>query len=101
MFMVSSAMPVLLRGIRSHLFIFVLFLMILRGGSKKNLLHFVSQSVLLFSSEVSLYIYIYIYIYILLFRSLIYLEFIFVYAVREYSNCISLSFLKKPVRWSP
>ena len=57
MFMVSSAMSVLLRGIRSHLFIFVLFLMILRGGSKKNLLHFVSQSVLLFSSKVSLHIY--------------------------------------------
>ena len=61
-FMVSSAVPVLLRGIRSHLFIFVLFFMSVRDGSKKDWLHFMSQSVLLVSSRVSLYIYISFYL---------------------------------------
>ena len=54
-FMVSSAVPVLLRGVRSHLFIFVFIFMIIRGGSKKDLLHFMSKCVLLFFSRISLY----------------------------------------------
>ena len=55
MFMVSSSVTTLSRVIRSHLFIFVLIFMILRGGSKKDLLHFMSKCVLLFSSRISLY----------------------------------------------
>ena len=51
--MVSFAVQMLLMFIRSHLFICVLFFMILKGGSKKNLLHFMSKHVLLFSSKVS------------------------------------------------
>ena len=86
MFTVSSAVPGLLRGIRSHLFIFVSFFTILRGGSKKEL---ASAYVCCFPQEFH-------YIYILLFRSLIYLEFIFVYAVRQYSNFILMTILKKP-----
>ena len=51
----------LLRVIRSHLFcLFALFFMILRGGSEKNLLHFMSKCVLLFSSRVSLYLSFYL-----------------------------------------
>ena len=49
LFMVSSSVTTLLRVIRSHLFIFVLIFVILRGGSKKDLLHFMSKCVLLFS----------------------------------------------------
>ena len=57
-FMVSSAVPVLLRGVRSHLFLFFsfiyfLFFMVLRGRSKKNLLHFMSKCVLLFPLSIS------------------------------------------------
>ena len=79
--MVFPAMPVLLRGFRFRLFIFVLFFMILRGGSKKNLLRFMSKCILLFSLEIFI-------LSVLLFRSLVCLEFIFVYAVRQYSNFI-------------
>ena len=67
MFMVSSAVPVLLRGVRSHLFlfffhlfIFVLFFIILRGRSKKTLLHFVSECVLLSPLRVSYYLSFYL-----------------------------------------
>jgi len=67
MFMVSSAVPVLLRGVRSHLFLFffhlfsfVLFFRILRGRSKKTLLHFVSKCVLLFPFGVSYYLSFYL-----------------------------------------
>ena len=82
--MVSSDVPALLRGLRSDLFIFVLFFMILRGGSNKNLLRFMSKCILLFSLEIFI-------LSVLLFRSLVCLEFIFVYAVREYSNLILIS----------
>ena len=60
MFMVSSDVPALLRGVRSDLFIFVLFFMILRDGSKKNLLHFMSKCVLLFPLRVSYYLSFYL-----------------------------------------
>ena len=60
MFMVSSDVPALLRGVRSDLFIFVLFFMILRDGSKKNLLHFMSKCVLLFPLRVSHYLCFYL-----------------------------------------
>ena len=50
--MVSSDVPALLRGVRSDLFIFVLFFMILRDESKKNLPHFMSKCVLLFPLRV-------------------------------------------------
>ena len=59
-FMVSSAVPVLLRGVRSDLFIFVLFFMILRDESKKNLPHFMSKCVLLFPLRVSYYLSFYL-----------------------------------------
>ena len=49
LFMVFSSVTTPLRVIRSHLFIFVLIFVILRGGSKKDLLHFMSKCVLLFS----------------------------------------------------
>ena len=51
LFMVSSSVTTPLRVIRSHLFIFALIFVILRGGSKKDLLHFMSKCVLLFSYE--------------------------------------------------
>ena len=86
--MVSSAVPVLLCGIWSHLFIFVLFFMILTGGSKKNLSHFMSKCILLFFLKNFI-------LSVLLFGSLIYLEFIFVYTVREYSNFILITISKK------
>ena len=54
-FLVSSVVPILLRRISSHFFILDLLFMILRGGSKKDLLRFMSKCVLLFTSRVSLY----------------------------------------------
>ena len=60
MFMVSSAVPVLLSGIGSHLFIFVLLFMFLRGGSKKNLPHFMSKCILHFSLRISYYLSFYL-----------------------------------------
>ena len=51
LFMVSFGMQKLLILFRSHLFIFVFIFIILRGGSKKILLHFMSENVLpMFSS---------------------------------------------------
>ena len=73
--MVSCGVPALLRGVRSDLFIFVLFFMILKDGSKKNLPHFMSKCVLLFSLRVSLSVH--------LFRPLIYLQFIFACNIRS------------------
>ena len=71
--MVSSALPLLLGEFSASYY----FFMILTGGSRKNLLHFMSKHVLLlFSSS-----------FILSFL----LKFIFVYAVREYSNFILIS----------
>lgn len=80
---VSFAVQKILRLIKSHLFIFLLSLL-LRGGSEKMLLSFISESVWpMFSSKsfrvsgpIS--------------RSLIHLEFIFVYDVRECSKFILL-----------
>ena len=86
--MVSSDVPALLRGVRSDLFIFVLFFMILRGRSKKYLPHFMSKCVLLFSLKSST-------VSVLLFRPLIYLQFIFVYGVRESSNFNLIFVLRK------
>ena len=52
LFMVSFAVQKLLSFLRSHLFIFVLIIITLEGGSKMILLQFVSGSVLpMFSSQ--------------------------------------------------
>ena len=84
-FMVSFAVQKLLSFIRSHLFIFVFIFITLGGGSKKILLQFMSKSALpMFSSKSFI-------VSGLSFRSLIHFEFIFVYAVREYSNSIPLN----------
>ena len=74
--MVSFVVQMLFMSIMSHLFIFVLFVLILRGGSKKILLHFMSKCVLLFLLKSSI-------VSVLLFRPFIYLLFIFVFGVRE------------------
>ena len=79
----------LLMFIRSHLFICVLFFMILKGGSKKNLLHLCQSMFCFFPQK---------------FHSLspsVFLEFIFVYGVREYSNFILIFLAKEPVRCPP
>ena len=64
------------------MFIFVFISITLGGGSKKILLCFMSKSVLPMFSSKSLTVPS------LIFRSLIHLEFIFVYGVRECSNFI-------------
>ena len=70
--------------IRSHLFIFVFIFITLGGGSKKILLWFLSKSILpMFSSKSFV-------VSSLTVRSLIHFEFIFVYGVREFSNCTLL-----------
>ena len=80
-FIVSFAMQKLLSLIRSHWFIFVIFIT-LGGGSKKILLQFMSKCVLpLFFSSTFIQSG-------LIFRSLIHFKFIFVYDVRECSNFI-------------
>ena len=74
--MVSFAVQKLLSLIRSHLFIFYFIFISLGGGSKKILLWFMSKSVFrMFSSKSFI-------VSGLTFRSLIHLEFIFVYGVR-------------------
>ena len=84
LFMFSFAMPKLLSFIRSHLFIFVFISFALGGGSKKILLQFMSKSVLpVFYSRSFV-------VSGLIFRSLIHLEFIFVYGLTECSNLILL-----------
>ena len=70
--------------IRSHLFIFVFVVNNLRGGSEKTLLSFMLESVWPMFSSRSLIVSG------LISRSLIHLEFIFVYGVRECSNFIPL-----------
>ena len=76
LFMVFSAVQKLLSLIKSHLFIFVFISVILGGGSKKILLWFMSKSVFpIFSSKGFIVSH-------LTFKSLIHLEFIFVYGVR-------------------
>ena len=82
LFRVSFAVQKLLSLIRSHLFIFVFIVITLGGGSEKMLLLFISESVWpLFSSKSFI-------VSGLIFRSLIYFEFIFVYGVRECANFI-------------
>ena len=82
LFRVSFAVQKLLSLIRSHLFIFVFIVNTLRGRSEKMLLSFMSESVWpVFSSKRLI-------VSGLISRSLIYLEFIFVYGVRECSNFI-------------
>ena len=77
LFRVSFAVQKLLSLIRSHLFIFVFIVITLRGGSEKVLLWFMLESVHpVFSSKSFI-------VSGLIFRSLIYFEFIFVYGVRE------------------
>ena len=84
LFMVSFAVQKLLSFIRSHLFVFVFIFITLGGGSKRIFLWFMSKSVSpMFSSKSFI-------VSSLTFRSLIYLEFIFVYGVRYHSNFILL-----------
>ena len=84
LFMVSFAVQKLLSFIRSHLFIFVLLLFTLGGGSKKILLRFLLKTALhMFSSKSFI-------VSGLTFRSLIHFKVIFVYDVRECSNFILL-----------
>ena len=84
LFIVSFAVQKLLSLIRSHLFIFVFILITLGDGWKKVLLRFMSKSVLpMFSSKSFI-------VSGLIFRSLIHLEFIFVYGVWKCSNFILL-----------
>ena len=73
-------MQKLLNLIRSHLFIFVFTVIALGGGSEKMLLLFMSESVWPVFSSRSLIVSG------LISRSLIHLEFIFVYGVREGSH---------------
>ena len=84
LFVVSFVMPKLLSLIRSQLFIFVFTAIILRGGSKKVLLPFMSERVL------PIFPYKSFIISGLTFKFWIHFEFIFVYDVREYSNSIIL-----------
>ena len=77
-------MQKLLSLINFHLFIFVFIVITLGGGSETILLWFMSESVWpMFSSESLM-------VSGLLSRSLIHLEFILVYGVRECSNFILL-----------
>ena len=82
LFRVSFAVQKLLSLIKSHLFIFGFSVITLRGGSEKMLLLFMSGSVWpMFSSKSFI-------VSGLISRSLIHLEFIFVYGVRECSHFI-------------
>ena len=82
-------MPALLRGIKSHLFIFVLFFYDSKRWVKEKLAAFYVKVCSAFSLK-------HFMLSVLLFRSLIYLGFIFVYAVRQYFNFIFMTILKKP-----
>ena len=55
-FMVYFAVQNLLSLIRSHLFIFVLIIITLRGGSKKILLRFMSENVYCFFNLYFIYL---------------------------------------------
>uniref|UniRef100_A0A8D0Z5E4 Uncharacterized protein n=1 Tax=Sus scrofa TaxID=9823 RepID=A0A8D0Z5E4_PIG len=82
LFRVSFAVQKLLSLIKSHLFIFVFTVLALGGGSEKILLWFMLGSVWpMFSSKSFI-------LSGLISRSLIHLEFLFVYGVRECSNFI-------------
>ena len=78
--MVSFAVQKVLSLIRSHLFIFVVIFITSGGGSKKILLWFMSKSVFPMFSFKSFIVSG------LTFRSLIHLEFIFVYGVRTWDG---------------
>ena len=81
---VSFAVQKLLCLIMSHLFTFVFISITLGGGSERILFWFMSLSVLpMFSFKCFI-------VSVLTFRSLIYLEFIFLYCVRKCSNFILL-----------
>uniref|UniRef100_A0A4X1V5E2 Uncharacterized protein n=1 Tax=Sus scrofa TaxID=9823 RepID=A0A4X1V5E2_PIG len=83
-FFVPFAVQELLSLVVIHLFIFVFIVITLGGGSEKTLLHFMSESVQpMFPSKSFI-------VSGLIFRSLIHLEFIFVYGVRECSHFILL-----------
>ena len=82
--MVPFDVQKLLSLIRFHLFIFVFISITLGDRSKKILLQFMSKRVLLMFSAMSFIVSG------LIFRSLIHLEFIFVFGVRECSNFILL-----------
>ena len=82
LFRVSFAVQKLLSLIKSHMFIFAFFVITLRSGSEKMLLSFMSESVWLMFSSKSLIVSG------LISQSLIHLEFIFVYGVRECSDFI-------------
>uniref|UniRef100_A0A8D0WGB0 Uncharacterized protein n=1 Tax=Sus scrofa TaxID=9823 RepID=A0A8D0WGB0_PIG len=82
LFRVSFAAQKLLSLIRSHSFIFVFIVITLIGGSEKMLLLFMPESVWPMFSSRSLIVSG------LISRSLIHLEFIFAYGVRECSNFI-------------
>ena len=75
--MVPFDVQKLLSLIRLHLFIFVFISITLGDRSKKILLQFMSKRVLLMFSAMSFIVSG------LIFRSLIHLEFIFVYGVKE------------------
>ena len=83
LFMVSFAVQKLWGLISSHLFIFVFISITLGGGSKKDLVVYVKDIFPMFSSKSFIASG-------LTLRSLIHLEFIFVYGVRECSNFILL-----------
>ena len=81
---VSFPVQKLLSLIKSHLFLFVLIVITLGGGSEKMLLWFMSESVWpMFSSKSFI-------VSDLIFRSLIQFEFIFMYSVRRCSDLILL-----------
>ena len=84
LFEVSFAVQKLLNLIRPHFFIFVFIFITLGGGSKRIMLGFMSKSVLPVVSSKSFIVSG------LTFRSLIYLEFIFVYGIKKFSNFILL-----------
>ena len=84
LFRVSFAVQKFLSLIRSHLFIFVVIVITLGGGSEKILLSFMSESVCrMFSCKSFI-------VSSLIFMSLINFEFIFVYCVRKCSSFILL-----------
>ena len=79
--------PVLFKCFEGLLGPICLVSFVLSAGSKKNLLHFMSKCVLLFFLRSSI-------VPVLFFRPLIYLQFIFVYGVRESSSFILLFMLR-------
>ena len=84
LFMASFIVQKLLSLIRPHQFIFVFIFIILEHGSDKVLLKFTSKRVLPMFSSMSFIVSD------LMFKSLIYFEFIFVCSIKECSNFILL-----------